>query len=127
MYWAWGEHIQDEGDRTFAGAVSLSPRKDGKPSTVNDAGDVDAGYTGELRLPWYGIGAPLVARTREGDKPGPWKMAGREISILAVVQNGDTTEHYFTSSPATLHNAFFIQQAEHFPRYVIREFSPWAW
>lgn len=126
VYWAWGEYLQDEGDRTFACAVKLSPRKDGKPSTVNDSSDVDTGYTGELRLPWYGIGAPAVAQTREGDKPGPWKMTGREVSILAVDQNGDTPEHYFTTCIGTTRE-FFHQQTEHFPRYVIRGFEPWAW
>lgn len=129
MYFACKEYIQDEDDRTLASAVKLSLRKDGKPSTVNDSSDVDTGYTGELRLPWYGIGAPLAARTKAGDKPGPWKMADREISILAVVQDGDAPapKNYFTSSPATVFNTFFILQTEHFPRYVIRGFEPWAW
>ena len=124
IYWAWGEHIQDEGDRKLACATSLSLRKDGGPSTVNDSSDVDTGYTGELRLPWFGIGAPMVART-----PGAWKMTGREISILAGFHDGDA-DGYFTSSP---HMAvysgmyFFAEQPESFPRYVFKAFSPWAW
>ena len=127
IYWAWGEHIQDDGDRKLACATSLRPRKDGKPSTVNDASDVDTGYTAELRFPWFGIGAPKVAQTGgEEGKPGPWKMTGREISILAVFQDGDADARYFTSSP-TMANTFFDHQPESFPRYVIKAFSPWAW
>ena len=127
IYWARKEHIQDEGDRKLACAVSLSARKDGKPSTVNDASDVDTGYTGELRFPWFGIGAPRAARTGgEEGKPGPWKMIGREVSILAVFQDGDADVIYFTSSPKMAHT-FFATQPESFPRYVFKAFSPWAW
>jgi hypothetical protein len=117
--WARKEFLQDEGDRTFASAVALKPRKDGKPSTVNDSTDEDTGYTAELRLPWSAIGAPMAARGKDAaGKPGPWKMAGREISILAVFQNGDLTDRYHTSATA-LKPEFFHAQTDKFPRYMI--------
>ena len=118
IYWAKNEFLQDEKDRTFACAVSLKPRKDGKPSTVNDSSDEDTGYTAELRLPWYGLGAPAAAQGKEAGKP--WKMGGREITILAVFQNGDLKDRYHTSSPdVTSKKAFFHVQAGQFPRYTI--------
>jgi hypothetical protein len=114
--------IQDEGDHTLAKAVRLKPRADGKPSTINDPSDVDTGYTAELRLPWLGLGAPEKARTWiQRDKvrePGPWKMAGQQIMILAVVQDGDLPERYHHSSP-TLKRDWFHKTAPHWPRYAL--------
>ena len=120
--------LQDDMDagRTRATAVKLKPKKDGKPSTVNDASDEDTGYTAELRLPWYGIGAPLARETfvtvEEGGKKknvhGPWKMAGQELKILAVMQDGDLADHYHHSSP-TKPGGWFHKGAEHWPRYVL--------
>lgn len=120
--------LQDDADagRTRAMAVKLKPKKDGKPSTVNDPSDEDTGYTAELRLPWHGIGPPLtresfVAVGEGKDKRnihGPWKMAGQELKILAVVQDGDLTDHYHHSSP-TKPGGWFHMGADHWPRYVL--------
>lgn len=118
-----------DGGRTLARAVKLKPRADGKPSTVNDPSDEDTGYTGELRLPWIGLGAPLTSETMvpvEPTKPGekkrnvhgPWKMAGQQLMILAVVQNADTKEHYFHSSP-TKPGGWFHKGSEHWPKYLL--------
>ena len=124
------EFLQDdtEGGHTLAMAVRLKPKADGKPSTINDPGDVDTGYTAELRLPWLGLGAPVDRETflpAESDpsktKPrlrGPWKMAGQEMMILAVAQDGDLPEHYHHSSP-TKPGGWFHKGAEHWPRYVL--------
>jgi hypothetical protein len=118
IYWAKNEFLQDEGDRKLAFAVTIKPRKDGKPSTVNDSSDEDTGYTAELRVPWYGLGTPAAARTGSGNKP--WKMGGREIAILAVSQNGDLKERYTTSATnVTQKKCFFHTQADQFPRYTI--------
>jgi len=126
------EYVQDDAaaGRRLATAVALKPKADGKPSTVNDPSDVDAGYTGELRLPWLGLGAPLDRETwapaPKADSQssplqqrGPWKMAGQEIRILAVVQNGDFKGRYHHSSP-TKPGGKFHKGAEHYPRYVLR-------
>ena len=126
------EYVQDDAatGRRLATAVALKPKADGKPSTVNDANDVDTGYTGELRLPWLGLGAPRdretwITAAKPGSKSrllrrhGPWKMAGQEIRILAVVQNGDLKQRYHHSSP-TKPGDWFHKGAEHYPRYVLR-------
>ena len=125
------EYLQDDAatGHRLGTAVALKPKADGKPSTVNDPNDVDTGYTGELRLPWLGLGAPLdrenwVTVPRDDSKApplrrhGPWKMAGQEIRILAVVQNGDLKERYHHSSP-TKPGDWFHKGAEHYPRYVL--------
>lgn len=117
IYWAGQECVQDEADRTLARGVMLKPRRDGKPSTVNDDSDADTGYTGEMRLPWFGIGAPAAAKA-PGGKPGPWSMGGREVSILAVFQNGDLKDRYHTSA-SNLKQNFFHLQTDQFPRYTI--------
>jgi len=126
------EYLQDDEatGRRLATAVALKPKADGKPSTINDPNDVDTGYTGELRLPWLGLGAPrdretwVSAAKADPKSPplrrhGPWKMAGQEIRILAVVQNGDLKQRYHHSSP-TKPGDWFHKGAEHYPRYVLR-------
>jgi hypothetical protein len=120
--------LQDDVDagRTRAMAVKLKPKKDGQPSTVNDSSDEDTGYIGELRLPWFGLGAPLVSETyvtveEKGKKKnihGPWKMGGQQVRILAVVQDGDINDHYHHSSP-TKPGGWFHKGADHYPRYIL--------
>lgn len=127
IYFGRQEFVQDQEQATLARAVALKPREDGKPSTVNDPSDTDTGYTAELRLPWFGIGAPAAAQgsvevepARDG-KPAvrapKWDMNGREISILSVSQNGDSAERYCTSSAGLLQGAFFHKQFAQYPRY----------
>jgi hypothetical protein len=126
------EYVQDDSATgcRLAAAVALKPKADGKPSTVNDPTDLDTGYTGELRLPWLGLGAPLnretwvsVPKADSQAQPqrqrGPWRMAGQEIRILAVVQNGDLQARYHHSSP-TKPGGWFHKGAEHYPRYVLQ-------
>jgi hypothetical protein len=125
------EVIEDdvEAGKTRQFAVKLKPKKDGKPSTVNDASDTDTGYIGELRLPWLGLGAPRERSTTKtveespGKKKnvrGPWKMAGQPMMILAVFQDGDLKDHYHHSSP-TKPGGWFHKGAEHWPRYVLQD------
>jgi hypothetical protein len=126
------EFINDdtEAGHTLAMAVKPKPKADGKPSTVNDPSDEDTGYTGEIRLPWFGLGAPMKAESHiqvKTDDPkkmknihGPWKMAGEEMRILAVVQDGDVKDHagYFHSSP-TKPGSWFHKDSHHWPKYVL--------
>lgn len=61
--------VTDDGAFAVARAVQFKPRKDGKPSTVNDPADRDTGYTGEIRLPGLASAHPtrnavLTAPTR---------------------------------------------------------------
>jgi hypothetical protein len=121
------EWLADEGPYTVAMAVHLKPKADGKPSTVNDSSDVDSGYTAEIRLPWRSIGAPTAAATWIESKlpdgkpaprqPGPWKMAGQTVSILAVMQDGDLKERYHHSSPTRKPDWFHKTQPA-WPRYL---------
>jgi hypothetical protein len=120
--------LQDDRDagRTRAMAVKLKPKKDGQPSTINDSRDEDTGYIGELRLPWHGLGAPVARETfvikeENGQKKnfhGPWKMAGQELRILAVVQDGDLADRYHHSSPQQI-GGWFHKTAALWPRYVL--------
>jgi len=131
IYFGTHEIVQDDPDAgvTLKTAVKLKPKKDGKPSTLNDSSDEDTGYVGEIRLPWLGLGAPVareswVAVEKEPGKPkrnvhGPWKMAGQEMLILAVFQDGDLKDHYHHSSP-TKGGGWFHKGAEHYPKYVLK-------
>jgi hypothetical protein len=124
------EYIHDDtvAGHTLATAVKMKPKADGKPSTVNDPSDEDTGYTGEIRLPWFGLGAPMSAETYNQVKTenmiksvhGPWKMAKEQMRILAVVQDGDVKDNagYFHSSP-TKPGGWFHKGAEHWPLYVL--------
>jgi len=105
IYWAKNEYVADVGDSKLASAVRMRPSAEGKPSTLNDKTDTDTGYTAELRLPWASIG-------------GWSKMAGREITILAVTENGDSPNAPYHTSCATLPTAdFFHLHFAKWPRY----------
>jgi HEAT repeat protein len=97
------EWLRDDPPHTVASAVKLKPKADGTASTPNQPGDTDTGYTAEIRIPWRALGIPTAAETwrpKDGKKvPGPWKLAGRTLSLLAVVQDGDLQERYHHSGP----------------------------
>lgn len=123
-------YVKDDGADTLKMAVRLKPKADGTPSTINDANDVDTGYTAEIRLPWRGIGAPREWRLwflreapwqKEPERmPGPWAyIAGGEVAILAVCQSGDMEQRYTHSSPIAEFRSFFHKQAAEFPRYTL--------
>jgi hypothetical protein len=125
------EYVKDEGAFTVQRAVRLKPKEDGTPSTLNRSDDVDTGCTGELRLPWAGIGAPnagfeweLTGEKRADGRPVKerrWNMAGQEVWLLTVVMNGDYGRGYFSTSPTLRGGWFHDQAAEHWPRYVFSE------
>ena len=130
IYFAHHEYIEDDPGTKLASAVQLKPRADGKPSTVNQPGDEDTGYTAEIRLPWGGIG---VDKNRElthvEDSPDGkrkitvhdhWKVAGMPLAILAVHQDGDDKERYTHSSPKVRGN-WFHMNVENYPRFVCTE------
>lgn len=127
IYFAAREFIQDEGKYKLAVAARLKPKADGLLSTPNDESDTDAGYVGEIRLPWYGVGAPLKTQTtivhepkEEGQprttEPGPWQMAAQEIRLLAVFQDGDIADRYHHSG-ATFNPGWFHQCVKDYPWY----------
>jgi len=89
--------VGDDGTFTVARAVQLKARVGGKVgkaakagpgdknatsplSTVNDPADRDTGYTGEIRLPWAGLGAPAAQRRADGS----YAMAGTRRLPLAT-------------------------------------------
>jgi len=123
-------YVKDDGNDTVAAAVKLKCKADGRASTVNDSNDVDTGYTAEIRLPWQGIGAPNDWRVwldggSPGQKvPGPWSnIAGHEIILLGVCQNGDFKDIYTHSSPRRI-TSWFHKQVDDWPRYVLVGPSP---
>jgi hypothetical protein len=131
IYFGKQEFIEDdvEIERRFDRAVKLKPKADGQLSTVNDPSDEDTGYVGELRFPWFGLGGPLASETFEVVKStdtntpekrvhGPWKMAGEQLRILSVFQDGDLKDHYHHSS-STFPGSWFHKGAAHYPRYVL--------
>jgi hypothetical protein len=118
-----GEWLRDHPPHTVAHAVKLKPKADGQPSTVNAPGDVDTGYTAEIRIPWRSLGVPKTAETwreEQGKRVrGPWNVAGLELSLLAVVQDGDLPERYHHSGPKRKSDWFHKTQ----PDWPVYEFS----
>ena len=113
-------------DATPAMAVHLKPKANGAPSTVNDGRDMDTGYTAELRLPWYSLGVPAARRLSPrvlAGKPDPtaaarWNVAGLEVRLLSVVQDGDRQQRYHHSS-ATFPGGWFHLGWDHWPLYRV--------
>jgi hypothetical protein len=131
LIFARDEYIHDDGPRKVAMAVKLKPKADGKPSTVNDESDEDTGYTAEIRLPWAGLGPPKAWRVRVPAKdangravltPGPWKMDGKSVRILAVVQDGDLKQRYYRSGKGGK-SGWFHEDAPNWPVYIMKEAS----
>ena len=114
------EWLRDDPPHTLARAVKLKPKADGTPSTPNAPGDVDTGYTAEIRIPWRALGIPTAAETwrQENGKrvPGPWKLEGQKVSLLAVVQDGDLPERYHHSGPKRKPGWFHKDQPD-WPEY----------
>ena len=116
------EYVDDDGPNTVAMAVHLKPKADGTPSTINDSSDTDTGYTAEIRLPWKSIGAPAAAQTwikatkTSPRLPGPWKMAGQTMRLLAVVQDGDLKTRYHHSGTGPIPD-WFHKAHDMWPRY----------
>ncbi|MDP6631509.1 MAG: hypothetical protein QGH29_11120 [Kiritimatiellia bacterium] len=92
-------------------AVRPKRKKDGKPGTVNQDDDVDAGYVGELRFSWKSLGAP-----KEWLR-GADKIDGKSIVLFAAVQDGAGTPRYHHTSPHQKITGFFHTEAAGWPRY----------
>ena len=113
IHFGAAESIRDDEEAgcTFASAAKLKPS-----STLNDPKDTDAGYVGEIRIPWAGLGAPRECEAFDAKRHhGPWKMAGQQMLVLAVVQDGDLKDRYHHSSP-TFPGGWFHKGASHYPR-----------
>lgn len=108
-------YVDDDGAFTVARAVRLKPRKDGKPSTVNDPADRDTGYTGEIRLPWAGLGAPAAKRRPDGS----YALAGARLPILAASLNGNGGQAVYHSSAPDLPKLMFHFSVALWPKHVL--------
>jgi dienelactone hydrolase len=104
--------IADDGQRTVARAVRLLPKEDGQPSTVNDSSDTDAGYVGELRLPWAGLELPASRRRPSGG----YRLDGLELQILAAALNGNGGDARYWSS-GELPKQMFHFSSGRWPKY----------
>ena len=108
-------YVDDDGGFTVARAVQLRPRANGKPSTVNDPSDRDTGYTGEIRLPWAGLGAPAERRRADGS----YDLRGVRLPVLAAVLNGDHGQAIYHSSAPYLPALMFHFSVALWPRYEL--------
>ena len=108
-----GRYVPDDGKLTVCQAAYLLPKTDGRPSTVNDPSDVDAGYSGEIRLPWSGLGLPAKRRRQDGT----YRLSGLELRVLAAVLNGNGGQPQYWSS-GELPKQMFHFSANRWPRYV---------
>ena len=107
--------VSDEKSFTVRRAVSLLPNADKKSSTINDESDVDTGYTGEIRLPWAGLGAPGKFRKPDGG----FDMQGKRLIVLAVVLNGNGGEAKYHSSGENLPPLMYHFSLRKWPRYEL--------
>jgi dienelactone hydrolase len=104
--------VPDDGKLTVACSVYLLPKDDGRPSTVNDSADEDAGYSGEIRFPWSGLGLPPERRRQDGS----YRLSGLEVRVLAAALNGNGGQPQYWSS-GELPKQMFHFSAARWPRY----------
>jgi hypothetical protein len=108
-------YVPGDNQFTVARAVYLWPKADGKPSTVNDSSDIDAGYTGEIRFPWSGLGIAADRRKKDGG----YRLTGMELQVLAAVLNGNDGEARYWSS-GELPKQMFHFSMSRWPRYQLK-------
>lgn len=110
-------YVDDDGAFTVARATRPKPCADGKPSTVNTPTDRDTGYTGEIRLPWAGLGVPAAKRRSNGS----YVLGGTRLPILAAVLNGNGGQAVYHSSAPDLPKLMFHFSAALWPKYLLTE------
>jgi hypothetical protein len=108
--------VAADGAFTAARAVALKPRLRGGLSTPNDPSDEDAGYTGEIRLPWNGMEPPERIAVRPD---GSRAMAGETLALLAVSLDGRGNEATYVSSAAWLPQRMFHFSVGQWPRATL--------
>lgn len=109
--------VDDDGAFTVARAVQLRANARGRLSTVNDPSDRDTGYTGEIRLPWAGLGAPAERRRADGS----YDLRGVRLPLLAAVLNGDNGQAIYHSSAPYLPALMFHFSVALWPRYELMD------
>ncbi len=110
-------YVGDEDSFTVKRAVRLKSKADNRPSSINDESDVDAGYTGEIRLPWAGLGAPKKFRKPNGE----YSLEGKRLPILAVVLNGNDGQAKYHSSGSDLPPLMYHYSTRLWPLYELTE------
>ncbi|MGI6494578.1 MAG: hypothetical protein ACOX5G_00525 [Kiritimatiellia bacterium] len=116
IYFGREATLRDEGANRLESAVHLLPRADGHPSTINDASDVDTGYSAEIRIPWGAFAPRSLARFQGRGEPPAWHPSGATLWMLSVCQNPDTGHRYHHDSPS-FPGGWFHHGAKFWPRY----------
>jgi len=91
-----GEWLADDPPRRLATAVRLL-----SGSTLNDNRDKDAGYAGEIRIPWASLGPPPDWRPE----------AGAEFLLFAAEQDGASQAERYHHTAERLGTGFFAWYA----------------
>jgi hypothetical protein len=109
--------VEDDGKFTVKRAIHLKPKTDRNPSSVNYPSDIDTGFSGEIRLPWAGLGAPKPLRRKDGG----YMMKGETLSILAVVLNGNDGKPKYHSTGSDLLPLMYHFSTSRWPFYRLEE------
>lgn len=118
----------NDGKVTLKKAVTLKPKADGKPSTVNDSSDKDTGYISEIRLPIGSIAVPNKAEVfvKKKDEKGNerrvsdgFNLENLPIKILTVVQDMTSERRYHHSSP-TRTGGWFHHDAANWNQFIFK-------
>lgn len=97
---------------TLKSAVKLM--KESTVSHVETAVDKDKGFTAEIRIPWFALGAPLSKQ--DGFK---FNMDGEVIRVLLMLRNGDLPGIYHSS--AKLNREFAHKQMENWQAFTLKK------
>ncbi len=99
---------------TFRLAHAVQLAKDSTIADNNARSDKDKGYTGEIRIPWEGLGASM--KNKQGFS---FKMDGKVIRVIALTRNGDLPVPYHAS--AKLDSGFAHKQVHNWPAFTLKK------
>lgn len=101
-------------EKSFTVKSAVALMKDSTVSHIKTATDKDKGFTAELRIPWFALGAPVSKK-----KGFAFDMDGEVIRTLVMLRNGDLPGIYHASN--RLKRGFAHKQMPNWQAFTLKK------